>query len=351
MRSRKRRWRKRILRGSALLLLIALVAGVAYEQTGRRRDRRLLPQVGRSVDIGGRALNIYCEGQGSPAVVLDSGAGAPGYSWAAVQPRVAQFTRVCWYDRAGYGWSDPGPYPRTSEAIARDLHALLRAAGVPGPYVLVGASFGGFDVRVYNALYPEEVAGAVLVDSAHEDESARAPKFLLAAHRPPRALRRPLSLLMQALAQAGVVRLLEGFTLPAPAPQSFTPAQAAYIQGLPRLPNAVVANLNEGLVEEDETIPQVRAAGNFGDRPLVVLTAGRGFTFDDPALAKEAAAYHAVWVNEMQPQLARLSTRGRQMIVAESGHAIQYDAPDAVAQAVRDVVNDVRAGRQSSGVS
>jgi pimeloyl-ACP methyl ester carboxylesterase len=114
------------------------------------------------------------------------------------------------------------------------------------------------------------------------------------------------------------------------------------MQELSRRPEEVAASLDEGLVEEDESIPEVRAAGGLGDRPLVVLTAGRGFSFDDPALARKAADYHEVWVHEMQAQLARLSTRGRQVIVEGSGHAIQYEAPGAVADAVRDVVEEVR---------
>lgn len=345
MASRIRHWIKRALKGFALLLLLAVAAGVTYEQVGRRRDRERLPQVGRSVDIGGRSLNIYCEGQGTPAVILDSGAGAPGYSWMTVQPRVAEFTRVCWYDRAGYGWSDAGPYPRDSRAIAKDLHELLRAASIPPPYVLVGASFGGFNVRVYNGLYPEEVAGVVLVDSAHEDESARAPKFLLAAHRPPRALSHALSLLVQALTEVGAVRLFESFAPVSPPPPGFARDQAVYMQYLPRQPKEVAASLGEGLVEEDESIPEVRAAGGLGDRPLVVLTAGRGFSFDDPGLDKQAADYHEVWMHQMQAQLARLSTRGRQVIVEASGHTIQYEAPDAVAAAVRAVFDEVRAGQ------
>jgi pimeloyl-ACP methyl ester carboxylesterase len=284
-----RRLIKRSLQGLFLLFLLAIIAGITYEQIGRRRDRDRLPQVGRSLDIGGRSLNIYCEGEGSPAVILDAGAGAPGYSWMIVQSQVAQFTRVCWYDRAGYGWSDPGPYPRDSRAIAEDLHKLLHAAAIPPPYVLVGASFGGFNVRVYNGLYPEEVAGMVLVDSAHEDESARAPKFLLSAHRPPSALSHAMSLLIQAMVQVGAVRLVQHFTPVSPPPQGFAPDQGVYMQYLPRQPKEVAAWLNEGLVEEDESVPEVRAAGGLGDRPLVVLSAGRGFSFDDPVLSKQAA--------------------------------------------------------------
>ena len=122
------------------------------------------------VDIGGYRLNILCTGIGTPAVILDSGLGEPALSWIGVQTGVERSTRVCSYDRAGYGHSDPGPHPRSSLQIATELHALLEKSKTPGPYVLVGHSFGGYNVRVYAGLYRDEVAGVVLVDSSHEDQ-------------------------------------------------------------------------------------------------------------------------------------------------------------------------------------
>ncbi len=136
-------------------LVLLVTAGFSYEQFGEWRDQHRFPQVGRSVDIGGRSLNLYCSGSGSPAVVMDSGAGAPGYGWKLVEPGIAKLTRACWYDRAGYGWSDPAPRTRTAADIAEDLHKLLHAAGIPPPYVLVGHSLGGFHVRVFAAHYRE----------------------------------------------------------------------------------------------------------------------------------------------------------------------------------------------------
>ena len=212
MRSRLRRAFVVTLKVFGAALLLSVLAGVVYEQLGRRRDRARLPQIGQSVDIGGRSLNIYCSGEGSPTVVFESGAGAPGYAWSHIQPEIAKLTRACWYDRAGEGWSDPGPFPRTSAAVAQDLHELLRRAGIPPPYVLVGHSIGGLHARVYNGLYPNEVAGMVLVDSAHEEEPKRAPKFML-GHSLPRSLWYPLHLLVQAANNVGLLRLT---TRPAP---------------------------------------------------------------------------------------------------------------------------------------
>jgi pimeloyl-ACP methyl ester carboxylesterase len=169
MESTAKRWEKRGLKGLALVILLVTVVGLIYEQVGRWQDRRNPPRVGLPVDIGGRSLNLNCSGNGSPAVILEAGANAGGYGWVLVPPGIAEVTRVCWYDRTGEGWSDPPSTPRTSTTVVNDLHEVLCKAGIPPPYILVGASIGGSYVRVYTARYPREVAGVVLVDSGHPD--------------------------------------------------------------------------------------------------------------------------------------------------------------------------------------
>ena len=166
---------KAFAKKAAIVMLVAAGVGAVYERVEEWRDRDRFPIVGQRMDIGGRSLNIFCSGEGAPAVVFESGLGLSGYSWVFVQREVAKFTRACWYDRAGYAWSDAGPYPRDSVAVSHDLHRLLQAAGVAGPYVLVGHSLGGFHVRVYNRLYPAEVAGVVFVDSSYEYETDAIP--------------------------------------------------------------------------------------------------------------------------------------------------------------------------------
>lgn len=124
---------------------------------------------GKLVDIGGRKLHIHCAGNGSPTVIVENGGAVFSFDWELVQPQVALFTRICTYDRAGYAWSDPGPELNTFDQATHDLHLLLRNAGVPGPYVLVGHSLGGMLVRFYQSKYPKDVIGMVLVDSSHEE--------------------------------------------------------------------------------------------------------------------------------------------------------------------------------------
>lgn len=160
---------RKIAFATAALALLLMLVGASYQFMTARADARRFPQEGKSVDVGGYKLNINCIGQGSPTVVLEAGLTVPAISWRLVQRGIAKFTRVCSYDRAGYDWSDPGPMPRTSSQSMKELHTLLQNAGEKPPFVPVGHSFGGTNARIYNSLYPNEVAGMVLVDPGHED--------------------------------------------------------------------------------------------------------------------------------------------------------------------------------------
>ena len=166
-------WPRRIILGLLVCVLFLAVAGMIYENISEARDRRFNPTTGRRFDVGGYRMHIDCAGEGSPTVILESGLGDTFASWRKVQPQIAKFTRVCSYDRAGLGYSDSSPQPRTSKVIAGELHALLHAAGIAPPYVLVGHSMGGFDVRLFASLFRNEVAGIVLVDASHPDQENR----------------------------------------------------------------------------------------------------------------------------------------------------------------------------------
>ena len=326
---------KRILRWIGLAIVLLILVGMIFEQIGENHDRELLPQVGTSIDVGGHKLNISCAGKGSPAVVLDGGAGEPGYSWLGIQRELAKTTLTCWFDRAGEGWSDPGPFPRTSEAIAGEEHVLLANAGIAPPYVLVGHSFGGLNARVYAGKYPNEVAGMVLVDAAHEDEPARAPKFML-GHTLPRPLWRVNHWAAQGAARVGLLRLLVGSpSVPA------NPTRQQIVAALRDQPKAL-ATLAD-YVTAPENYREAHEARGIGDKPLIVLTAGRPWGNSGNAeIDRQGRAYQQVWIHEIQPKLTRLSTRGRQIVVRNSGHGIPQEAPEAVIDAVREVVGAVR---------
>lgn len=255
------------MKRTALVIAVLALAGIIYEQIGERRDRRCYRQIGHSVDIGGRTLNLYCSGEGSPSVVFEGAGHTAGYAWAGIQAEAAKFTRACWYDRAGYGWSDPGPSPRTFKAIAKDLHLLLRTAAVAPPYVLVGATAGAFHVRVYTGLYPAEVAGAVLIHADDPDVFAHEPEFMKGrlASMPPFMLRMGCHLLSPGMRRLGLTRLMGNPGAGRPfGLANLDPGQRQELMFLSNNPSTAQTE-GEGCVL-DESMVEVRAAGGFGDR-------------------------------------------------------------------------------------
>ena len=157
-----------VLALEVLVLIILACTGFLYERRARDRDLRLYHPPGKLVDVGGYRLHISCAGGGSgPTVVLEYGHQASYLDWYLVQPEIASFARVCFYDRAGYGWSDPSPQPRVPSVMAEELRRLLHAAGEKPPYILVAHSFGSFNAVVFTHKFPEEVLGLVLVDGLH----------------------------------------------------------------------------------------------------------------------------------------------------------------------------------------
>jgi len=331
-----KKWLKIVLKSLTVLIALALLAGIVYEQMGRARDRARFPQIGRSVDIGGRSLNIFCSGAGGPPVIFESGGPGPGLEWEPFQPEVAKFTQACWYDRAGEGWSDPGPYPHTSIAIVKDLHELLKRAGMPGPYVFAGASFGGLNTRVYGGLYPKDVAGMILIDSAHEDELQRAPKFFL-GRTAPRYFWHPLQLAFEAMAFVGLVRLTQSSPAQDKDPSQMT--REEMIVALRQRPKSFAENVSTGIVLP-ESYAEASSVTRIGDFPLIVLTAGQSFDFGDAELNREAAAYQQVWIHEIQLKLVGLSPQGRQIVFPNANHG---SIPrEAIISAIREVVTKVR---------
>jgi pimeloyl-ACP methyl ester carboxylesterase len=333
MQSRHRVWQGalrvvgRIARWAAAAAAVALVAAATFEHVAAWRDDRTLARVGRSVDIGGRSLNIHCAGHGSPTVVFVSGRIAPGYVWTPVQRGVSAFTRACWYDRADIGWSDAGPDPAWGEQATRDLHALIERAPLERPLVLVGHSFGGYVVRLYHHAYRGEVSGMVLVDPAMED----AGRIRNMPHRdPPNLPRWAISGLSIAFGRLGMMRLLA--TDPGPALDGWTQEEWDTLARLQRRRSLALADAHVG--PERATADQVRAAGGLEDLPLIVLTQGQG---------------PSGWT-ELQREFAQRSRRGRQVLVPESGHGIPMEAPHAVVDAVREVVKAVSVPPAAGGL-
>jgi TolB protein len=248
------------------------------------------PEFEGQVDVGGYALYLHCVGGGSPTVILEAGYDDVAETWSLVQPEVAKFTRVCSYDRAGLGQSDPGPEPRDSLQIVKELHALLVNAGIEGPYVVVGHSLGGMYMRLFADRYAEEVVGLVLVDSSHIDQFERN-----AAVLPP-----------ESPDESEILKFYrEWFTNPPTYPE------------LPR---------------------RLFEPGSLGDMPLVVLTSPhKERSADLPAGLSDK--WDEIWV-ELQAEWALISSRSTHMMADESGHFIQHDQPGLVIDAIRQVVRD-----------
>ena len=327
---------KRIARASLVVLLLVSVSlaitGALYEIIGRWRDAQRFPQRGHLVQAGSIRMNIDCSGQGSPTVILDSGSGGPSVDWLMVQPEVAKFARVCSNDRAGYGWSDSGLEPRSSLQIARELKQLLQAAGEKGPYVLVGHSMGGYDIRVYAGQYPNDVAGMVLVDASHEDQELRAPESVRKRLEDYRKHPGWKKLKYFLLLHLGWVRLTADRDAPDLWPKAFWEEENFLMLPIKHQ----FAMIDEDQVFSTLSAAQVRSAGNLGDRPLIVLTATRQDDISPEIPPNDAQAEEDLWVHQLQPELAHLSTRGKQIVV-DSSHEIPTEHPEAVVSAIHEV--------------
>jgi pimeloyl-ACP methyl ester carboxylesterase len=337
----RRGWGSWIRRGLVLMLagLLALaVMGAIYQAVATEIDQRTYSPPGDMVDVNGHLMHINCIGEGSPTVILESGLGTMSADWANVQPQVAKTTRVCAYDRAGTGWSEPGPEPRDPQQIARELHTLLGNAGIDGPYVLVGQSFGGLYVRMYADRYPKEVEGMVLVDSSHPEMWTRMPPEVAAT------LKRPAWQVgaVTFLTRLGVFRLTGGDMAECGLPVQQCKEEQAYFATT----RHSVTWGQEMLAPDRDA--QVRATGDLGDKPLVVLTAG-DHSRDFAAGVSPAARtrFEHTWYT-LQSELAALSTDSTHLVVERAGHStLQTDRQDAqvTSAAIEQVAEAVRTGR------
>lgn len=339
------------LRAVALAMGAVAGVGVAYQAIASWRDSRAYPPPGELIQVGGHRLHLIRRGAGGPAVVLDAGLAGFSLDWGLVYPEVARFTTVCAYDRAGYGWSERGPSPRTSERIVDELRTLLDTAGVEPPYVLVGHSFGGYNVRLFANRYPCDVAGMVLVDVSHEDMPERLAPDLRKSYERLESMEVPLLRLSSLLARFGVVRLAveRGWLTALNAFEALPPRMRAMAYALRYQPRFFDTSSDED-THFHESGEQVRGKGNIGHKPLVVLT-GAGVDnlgksplrlLEIARVAQTLRAMTALKI-EMQGELARtLSTNSRHIVTEKSGHLIQLSEPALVVDAIRGVVEQAR---------
>jgi pimeloyl-ACP methyl ester carboxylesterase len=270
---------------------------------------------GRLVDIGGYRLHIYCVGEGVPSIVFDSGVGGFSLEWSRVQNVLARRTRVCSYDRAGYGWSDLGPLPRTSERITRELHTLLERAGVAGPYIIAGHSFGGYNAQLFARNYPDQTAGLVLIDSSHPEQIERLPG------PEPGTIKR---------VRPGSNSYVVSWYFPHP---NFPDENALMAQRIMQSWQHKMTWREEMMVFS-VSAEQVKASSPMPEVPVLVLTRGRSFW---PGYSNGDET-ERVWM-ELQDELSQLGANPVHLIAERSGHVIHLDQPGIVITAMQTMLN------------
>lgn len=328
-------WAKRIAL-SILALSLVLVAVTFLLGAEAKADliSKYLP-VGQMVDVGGYRLHINCTGTGSPTVVMEAGLGEPSLMWALVQPQVSAKTQVCIYDRAGLGWSDTSPKPRTAEVMVDELHTLLKNANIAGPYVMVGHSTGGMLVRLYAYTYPSEVSGMVLVDAQHEDQFARLSPAIQQNIKDMFAQADQTLPLFRFVIGSGIGALVPAIGAEADNPQLPSPARETFSALALSDPKFIEAKTAEqdAIFESSAEVSDAHIT-SLGNIPLVVLYRG---IEDSPMPGMTLEENKQRWL-DLQTELAALSPQGILVLAERSGHHIQLDQPNLVIDAIKQVL-------------
>ena len=270
---------------------------------------------GDMVPIGTHRLHIFCKGSGSPVILIDSGMGSFSMEWKSVQTTLAKNTKTCIYDRAGYGWSEVGPFPRTTAQISNELYFLLQAKNLTGPFILVGHSFGGYNMQYFASDHPELVAGIVLVDSSHPDQfermDLRQPRRVSAQH--PKSTRKTISIPIM---------------------------HEKYPKDVKFLAFHMLRSFKTNMTRQNEeshfrnSAQQVSLANNIPDVPLVIVSRGKRVWPQD----ERGDRLETAW-EQMQYELSYLTTISIQIVAKDSGHSIHLDQPGIVISAVLNTVN------------
>jgi pimeloyl-ACP methyl ester carboxylesterase len=321
------KWRRiceRIVLSLVLLVVVAAGASTAFNTLAIHYYRAVYPARGRLYAVDGYKMHLYCTGEGSPTIVLDAGLGNDSLIWTNVQPTLSKTTRVCSYDRAGFGWSDPQSGPHDADRIADQLHTLLNQAVITGPIILMGHSIAGLYIRDYASRYPQNLSGLIFVDGSTPLQDDRLPATDPGNPR---------------------LELLE--------------AKWLYVLGIPRITGGCKISGFESsagkMLSEDQCRPSlftalgrefesIRQSGNetihtgpFGDIPILIFSQDTQPTSSTAPPSKE----DEIW-NQMQEELKRLSTRSRRIIAKGSSHYIQIDRPDLLNSEVASFIRQIR---------
>lgn len=317
---------------ASLFAIGSAIAAASNADTDLIEDTYAVP--GELVRLGdGRALNLRCSGEGATVVLLEAGGNADSTTWYRVQPRLAALTRVCAYDRAGYGFSDEGPLPRDLDAYVADLHALIEAAHIPVPVLLVGHSLGSNIVRSYAQRYPQQVAGLVLVDPSEHGADAQMPEDWQQQIAPMLAQREALLTACEDAATAGDAEAIQQRCLRAPSPwmSERVAAATALNKSKPAYWRTLRSELASNIAVFAEPVP---IDESYGALPLVLLSASEQAQDVPPEVLEVIAAAR----QQTHARILAASTRSSVVEVTAAGHDIQLDRPEAVVSAVRGVL-------------
>jgi pimeloyl-ACP methyl ester carboxylesterase len=305
-------WLRYALLTEVSLVLILATWGAIYERVSQARDLHVYPPPGKLIDVGGYKLHLYCTGQGSPTVVLEHGLDGSYLDWRLVQPEIARFTRVCSYDRAGYGWSDRSPKARLPSVMVEELHSLLKNAGERAPFIVVAHSMGAFNAIMYAHLYPREVSAIVLVDGSHPDE-------LL-----PFRWKQKVSLrFLQVMTPFGLPRWRKWC---GGRDKALQPWKAAV-----NCKARVFGTRYQQWSAYPDAAAEISKLEKSLTVPLVVISR-------DPARGRPSTEQR--WM-ELQKKLLQLSPNSRQVVAEDSGHGIPGQRPDVIVDVVRRLVEQM----------
>ena len=303
---------KRVVLWVGAAVFVAIIATTGLQAVLSHLSLRDNPPPGSLVELNGRKVHVLCAGEGSPTVILEAGLPASSLTWMSVFSEIAELTRVCAYDRPGYGWSQPTTSPRTAETIVQELRVLLQSTDTQPPYILVGHSFGGLLMQLYATRFPNDFTGMVLVDSSHPDQAHRTLDLQEID---------TISFAMKTLGPIGIVRLL--FPVPAGNPESRDVSVREQEREL-LMTSRTLRTAAREMSGLRESLRQVTdSTVDLGSKPLVVLSEGR----------RRAESWQA-----LQEDLSRMSTNSEWQVVDGAGHFVQHDQPDVVVGAVRRVI-------------
>lgn len=315
------------------IVFLLLGLGFGYQRFATNLEEKQYQPVGKMIDIGGYKLHMIDSKVGKATVVIDSGAGGKTLDWCLVQPEIAKFARVITYDRAGYAWSDVSPLLRTSENIVQELRTMLHNAKIPAPYILVGHSFGGLNVRLFAAQYPDEVAGVILIDSAHEDLFEKMPQL------------RPNKYFLECVniaSRCGIFRVLNLLPFVSNKADAAIEKYPEFLRRICLAQNLSTKYMNtlmqEGLCSQESYKQIKQNCGQLDDKPLTVISSAQ------PWPGQENVALNKQWA-AWQADLVTKSSRGKQIIVENSGHNISYDQPEVIIDAVRQMTLELQSAK------